>query len=593
MFKNIKIRTKISIISVILLVFVIISSSIGIIADYKSFRNANNNLDNRIREDYDSEIKNQVENAISLINAVYKEYEDGKISEKDAKKEAADLVRELRYGKDGYFWIDTYDGDNIVLLGSSTEGTNRMNAKDANGYKMVENIIKQGKNGGGYVDYQFPKEGEDKASPKRAYSQAYKPWKWVIGTGNYTDDLDKYIESAKDNAKSILSFNVTVLVVVLIVALVISIVLSYLIIKDIHKTLSGLAKELSYLEKGDLAKPISKELVSRKDELGKFSSVLDKTRVSILQLVHETKDDSLKNVEIIKDINKNINELSSQVENVSATTEELAASMEETSASAQEIDNATKNIKKVSLSLVDKGKEGRDKAVDIKDRARKVSESVENSKSKAKDINSKMTKNLGEALEKAKVVEQISVLSDSIMSITEQTNLLALNAAVEAARAGEAGKGFSVVAEEIGKLADQSKGAVAKIQDITKEVVEAVKNLSGNSNELLNYVVVDINKDYDEFGDVATAYYDNAVYIDNLIGEFANVGNQLAELINNLSQSVDEVAKAADEGANGTTDIAQRTTSIFDNSQVVLEKAEESEKQSHELMDTLGKFKIE
>lgn len=76
--------------------------------------------------------------------------------------------------------------------------------------------------------------------------------------------------------------------------------------------------------------------------------------------------------------------------------------------------------------------------------------------------------NLEQALEDAKVVDQIGVLADSILNITAQTNLLALNASIEAARAGEAGKGFAVVAEEIRVLAEQSKDAVANIQAVTE-----------------------------------------------------------------------------------------------------------------------------
>ena len=78
-------------------------------------------------------------------------------------------------------------------------------------------------------------------------------------------------------------------------------------------------------------------------------------------------------------------------------------------------------------------------------------------------------------MEDARVVENIGVLSDSIMNITSQTNLLALNAAIEAARAGEAGKGFSVVADEIGKLAEQSKETILQIQSVTDEVKGAVR----------------------------------------------------------------------------------------------------------------------
>ena len=69
---------------------------------------------------------------------------------------------------------------------------------------------------------------------------------------------------------------------------------------------------------------------------------------------------------------------------------------------------------------------------------------------------------LQEALEQAKVVAQIRVLSQSIMKITTQTNLLALNASIEAARAGESGKGFAVVADEIRNLGGSVKDSCSK-----------------------------------------------------------------------------------------------------------------------------------
>ena len=75
----------------------------------------------------------------------------------DFKKIAADEIRQMRYGEAGYFWVDQSDGKNIVLLGSSTEGTNRMNTKDADGYQMVKEIIRVAvQDGGGYTDYVFP-----------------------------------------------------------------------------------------------------------------------------------------------------------------------------------------------------------------------------------------------------------------------------------------------------------------------------------------------------------------------------------------------------------------------------------------------------
>ena len=123
-----------------------------------------------IESDYDENIKNQVDCAISLLNEVYEGYERGEYSLDKAKEMGASLLRDLRYGDGGYFWADTYEGVNVVLLGNTTEGTNRMDAKDTNGNSYMKDIISAGRNpDGGYSDYVFPKAGETEPSPKNRY----------------------------------------------------------------------------------------------------------------------------------------------------------------------------------------------------------------------------------------------------------------------------------------------------------------------------------------------------------------------------------------------------------------------------------------
>jgi len=131
-------------------------------------------------------IKYQVETAISMLEAIAKKQQRGEMTLNQAQKLGADLLRELRYGKDGYFWADTEEGVNVVLYGrEDVEGRNRLEDKDERGIYYVKEFLAKGKTGGGYVEYWFPKKGEKKVRPKRSYVLSFKPFGWIIGSGYY------------------------------------------------------------------------------------------------------------------------------------------------------------------------------------------------------------------------------------------------------------------------------------------------------------------------------------------------------------------------------------------------------------------------
>lgn len=120
---NIKVRTKLVIVMVIALIALALCTVISNTSLSGLGNNALDIIENDMRSSYDEQIKAQVDNVISLCQSIYNRYEKGEYTLDEAEKLAADQIRDLRYGNNGYFWVDTYDGTNVVLLGNDTEGT--------------------------------------------------------------------------------------------------------------------------------------------------------------------------------------------------------------------------------------------------------------------------------------------------------------------------------------------------------------------------------------------------------------------------------------------------------------------------------------
>ena len=135
---------------------------------------------------HDLLIKSEVETAVSMLQAIFTRHQQGEMTLDQAKRLGADLLRELRYGDEGYFWADTAQGVNVVLYGrKDVEGKNRLEEQDNNGTFFIKEFLTLGKAGGGYVEYWFPKRGETAPQPKRSYVLLFKPFGWVVGSGYY------------------------------------------------------------------------------------------------------------------------------------------------------------------------------------------------------------------------------------------------------------------------------------------------------------------------------------------------------------------------------------------------------------------------
>lgn len=588
---NVKVQTKLVIVMLATIIALVLCAVISSESMKQLQSKALETMETDERESYDEQIKQQVDNVISLCQTIYDQYQAGVYTEEEAKKLAADEIRQLRYGDAGYFWVDQYDGTNVVLLGNDTEGTNRMETKDANGYQMVKEIIRVGQEAdGGYTDYVFPKEGETEPSPKRSYSKAFEPFEWVIGTGNYTDYIDDKVASIEKSFSSYVSTRQAVFIASTVAEGGVVVFLLILIIISIIKPLKKCISSIGVMEQGDFSQSLGNALLKRRDDFGKLAASLESMRNEMSGLIGEVKSQATEINRMVQEIDDNIQALDEEIENVSATTEELAAGMEETAASSEEINAMSHEIESAAKSIATRSQDGATEADDIRDRAVGIKKTTTENDERTKSIHAEINEGLTKALEDIKIVDQIGVLAESIMEITGQTNLLALNASIEAARAGEAGKGFAVVADEIRVLAEQSKAAVVHIQDVTKNVVESVTNLADGAKKLLEFVGTDVVDSFAGFSDMADSYSNDAGSIDALVTDFSASSEQLLASINGVMDAIGEVSKAATEGATGTNDIAEKTGVVVEKAAEIKEKAEAAHAAADKLQQNVEHF---
>lgn len=564
--RMIKFKFKGKIISVITLMLLFLASAILSIVYYK--------INGIVEENVANQLKISNNSGYRILNEKYQgdwKIEGGNLLKgKKILNEDTELVDNIKTDTNSIctiFLNDTRVSTNVMMDGKRAVGTKMSD-------KVADVVLKQGK----------AYEGEAVVVGS-VYQTRYTPIKDSSGkvVGAF------FVGVEKENIVSKVRNIMIIIVLVSLGAIALGIVLATIMVKRISKNINKIQRFLQNISNGDLKSTCE---INSNDETKEIAQHLNSTTATFKKMIENVMEESENIKHVVDDVSVKVDGLNSNIEGVSEDTEELSAGMEQTAASSREMNTTAQEIEKSVESIAKNSQNAVNEVLEISKRAVYTKESVNDAQRKASDIFFKTKEELEKAIENSKVVDQINVLSESIIQITSQTNMLALNAAIEAAGAGEAGRGFSIVAEEIRKLAEQSKNTVMQIQSVTGKVTASVNELSNSSNKLLDFVSNDVQNDYKTLLDVADKYSEDAKFVDKLIKNFNSTSEELLIRIKDVLKSIDGMAKLSGEGVSATTDIAQKVMDITLKSNDIFELTKKSKNSSEKLKEQISKFDI-
>ncbi|WP_088044062.1 methyl-accepting chemotaxis protein [Bacillus sp. EAC] len=374
-----------------------------------------------------------------------------------------------------------------------------------------------------------------------------------------------------------------------IASIILTIVIAYFLIRSIKNPLTQLSVQVKEVADGNLAlEPLN---IKNSDEIGELAGNVNLMTSNLKELIENVVYNS---------------------QLVAATSEELSASSEETSRASEQITSSIIHIaegaEKQEKSSLEAFTVVKEISTGMEQAASSIQTVAENSLSTSEKaiygnkVLEKTVKQMNMIHETvnntSNIVNSLGEKSDEIgkivtiiTEISEQTNLLALNAAIEAARAGEQGKGFAVVADEVKKLAEQSRTAAQQISQlvgfIQLEVKKVIVSMDAGSSEIKNGIVL-VSESGENFNHIVKMIEEVSAQTQEVSAIFEQINASSQSIINIVEMTSEISAEASGQSQSVAAAAQQQNASLEEMSA----SADILSNMAVELQDTVKTFKL-
>ncbi|MCM1113810.1 MAG: methyl-accepting chemotaxis protein [Muribaculum sp.] len=382
------------------------------------------------------------------------------------------------------------------------------------------------------------------------------------------------------------------LLLVTIICIVCSVVLLHILVGRILRNLRLVDRKIYDLvhSEGDLTQKLD---IATGDELELISDNVNALLEHIREIMLSISRNSSRLNESSRTIAQNLSKVELNISDVSAAMEEMSASMEETSATMNQIDANAVDIYETMERISNSADAGRTSSGEIMRKAAEIHQNAVTAQNEAKLQAQEMSAAVNDKIEKSKAVQEISLLTENIITITEETNLLALNASIEAARAGEAGRGFAVVADEIGKLAANSSDTAVQIQQVSATVIEAVNELAEHAEQMIRFMDETAMSGYQKLLDTSDSYQDDVKNMNDMMQTFASDSRLVNTSVDRIKEAISAVNIAVSEIATTVVNVTETAVDLSGSMKDIGGQANTNTAIAGQLDDEVNKFKLE
>ncbi|HHX17606.1 MAG TPA: methyl-accepting chemotaxis protein [Clostridium sp.] len=372
------------------------------------------------------------------------------------------------------------------------------------------------------------------------------------------------------------------------ICIIFSILFSYLISMSISFPLKNMEKLINKAKEGILTYSIKDD---SRDEIGDvirgFNHMIENIRKLILEvdnLSQKVIDNSIlvnKSSEQSKISSRQISEVMNQVAiGASDQAENLADGIGSINILADDINKVEEDMKFVA--------ETANGTKELSQNSLNVVEALNEKASQTSCASDQVIKNINNL---SKDMEQIVKITKTISTIADQTNLLSLNASIEAAKAGEAGRGFSVVANEVKKLADQSKESSREIKFIIDDILQKTNDTTKVADNANKFMEEQMNIVKETDSSLKSIYKS----MESLMERVDNVSQSIKSALDskeNVLESIENISAISEETASIAEEVSATTQEQVASSEELSKLSKNLDEMSKKLNESISVFKV-